>query len=118
MAEGASVTVAPTRIPFATGSLVRARGREWVVLPQDDPEVLRLRPLGGTDADAVGLFWPLEGHDLRPATFALPDPAQAGDHTAGLLLRDAVRLRPGPGRCGRRARHEPADAYRAAPRYR
>ena len=84
-----SVTVST---PYAIGSLVRARSREWVVLPQDDPEVLRLRPLGGTDADVVGLFLPLEGHDVQPATFAPPDPMQAGDHTAGLLLRDAVRL--------------------------
>lgn len=86
------MTVAPADAAFITGSLVRARGREWVVLPQDDPEVLRLRPLGGTDADVVGLFLPLEGGDVRPATFAPPDPAQAGDHTSGLLLRDAVRL--------------------------
>ncbi len=86
------MSIATADSPYVTGSLVRARGREWVVLPQDDPEVLRLRPLGGTDADVVGLFLPLEGHDVRPATFAPPDPAQAGDHTAGLLLRDAVRL--------------------------
>ncbi len=87
------MTVASTPAKaFAVGSLVRARGREWVVLPQDDAEVLRLRPLGGTDADVVGLFLPLEGHDVQPATFAPPDPTQAGDHTAGLLLRDAVRL--------------------------
>lgn len=85
-----STSAAP--VPYVTGSLVRARGREWVVLPQDDPEVLRLRPLGGTDTDAIGLFLPLEGHDVQHATFALPDPTQAGDHTAGLLLRDAVRL--------------------------
>lgn len=77
---------------YAVGSLVRARGREWVVLPRDDEEVLRLRPLGGTDDDAVGLFLPLEGSDVRPATFALPDPARAGDNTAARLLRDAVRL--------------------------
>ncbi len=77
---------------FAVGSLVRARGREWVVLPQDDDDVLLLRPLGGTDGDAVGLYLPLEGHDVSSATFALPDPAQAGDSTAATLLRDAVRL--------------------------
>jgi len=32
---------------LSIGSMVRARGREWVVLPSDDPEILRLRPLGG-----------------------------------------------------------------------
>jgi hypothetical protein len=81
---------------FAVGSLVRARGREWVVLPPEDAadgaDLLRLRPLGGTDADAVGLFLPLEGGDVEAATFPRPDPARAGDSTAALLLRDAVRL--------------------------
>lgn len=79
---------------YTVGSLVRARGREWVVLPPDpeQDEVLLLRPLGGTDDDACGLFLPLEGDDVAPATFAPPDPAQAGDSTAALLLRDAVRL--------------------------
>lgn len=82
----------PTR--FAVGSLVHARGREWVVLPQgeDGPDVLLLRPLGGTDEDASGLFLPLEGDAIRSATFPPPDPTAAGDSTAGLLLRDAVRL--------------------------
>ena len=77
---------------FAVGSLVRARGREWVVLPQDDDDVLLLRPLGGTDGDAVGLYLPLEGHDVSSASFALPDPSKSGDSTSAALLRDAVRL--------------------------
>lgn len=77
---------------FTVGSLVAARGREWVVLPNDDPELLMLRPLGGADADACGVYLPLEGHDVRPATFAAPDPAAAGDHTSARLLRDAARL--------------------------
>lgn len=34
---------------FAVGSLVKARGREWVVLPESDQELLVVRPLGGTD---------------------------------------------------------------------
>ena len=77
---------------YVPGSLVRARGREWVVLPQDDPDILMLRPLGGMERDTVGLFLPLEGHDVQEATFSVPDPAQAGDNIAGALLRDAVRL--------------------------
>lgn len=33
---------------YRPGSLVTARGREWVVLPSGgDPDLLRLRPLGG-----------------------------------------------------------------------
>ena len=36
-----------------TGSLVRTRGREWVVLPESTGEVLMLRPLGGLDEEII-----------------------------------------------------------------
>jgi superfamily II DNA or RNA helicase len=85
----ATVTRADT---FTVGSLVRARGREWVVLPPEDEDVLLVRPLGGTEADACGIFLPLEGHDVQTATFAPPDPEASGDSTGARLLRDAVRL--------------------------
>jgi superfamily II DNA or RNA helicase len=74
------------------GSLVRARGREWVVLPSQDEEILLLRPLGGTEREATGIYLPLEGEDVSDATFAPPDPATAGDSVQARLLRDAVRL--------------------------
>ena len=38
---------------FATGSLVRARGREWVVLPGSRHDLLMVRPLGGTDDETT-----------------------------------------------------------------
>ena len=45
---------------FAVGSLVRARKREWVVLPDSDDEMLLLRPLGGRDDEIAGIFLTLE----------------------------------------------------------
>jgi superfamily II DNA or RNA helicase len=75
---------------FAVGSLVKARGREWVVLPESEEEMLVLRPLGGTEDEVTGIFLPLER--VEPAQFALPDPAQNGDYRSCRLLRDAVRL--------------------------
>ena len=75
---------------FAVGSLVKARGREWVVLPESDADLLVLRPLGGTEDEVTGIYLPLE--PVEPATFALPDPAQPGDYRSCRLLRDAVRL--------------------------
>lgn len=75
---------------FAAGSLVRTRGREWVVLPESVPDFLVLRPLGGSDADVTGVLPQLES--VTAAEFALPDPNLAGDHWTGRLLRDAVRL--------------------------
>lgn len=75
---------------YAVGSLVKARGREWVVLPESEEEMLVLRPLGGTEDEVTGIFLPLE--NVEPAQFALPDPAQNGDYRSCRLLRDAVRL--------------------------
>ncbi|HLT18964.1 MAG TPA: DEAD/DEAH box helicase, partial [Thermomicrobiales bacterium] len=75
---------------FAVGSLVRARGREWVVLPESQDDLLVLRPLGGTEDEVTGIYLPLE--PVEPASFDLPDPDQIGDHRSARLLRDAVRL--------------------------
>ena len=75
---------------FAAGSLVRARGREWVVLPESADDLLLLRPLGGSDDEVAGIYTPLE--PVEPATFPLPDPTDLGDSRSSRLLRDAVRL--------------------------
>ena len=77
---------------FAVGSLVRARGREWIVLPESDEQMLILRPLGGTNDEVAGIYLPLEAPDVEPAQFKLPDPAQAGDYFSSRLLRDAIRF--------------------------
>jgi len=79
-------------MPYSPGSLVQARGREWVVLPESTEDWLVLRPLGGTDREVAGLYMPLEGTDIRPATFDLPNPTRPGDFNSCRLLRDAVRL--------------------------
>ena len=83
---------------FTVGSLVRVRGREWVVLPESTDEVVRVRPLGGTDDEVTGIFTTLE--PIEPAQFVLPDPERISDYRSERLLRAAVRLgfraRPGP----------------------
>jgi superfamily II DNA or RNA helicase len=75
---------------FTVGSLVKARGREWVVLPESDDETLVVRPLGGTDDEIAGIYLPLE--TVTSAQFDLPDPTKVGDYRSARLLRDAVRL--------------------------
>src|ERR1700733_11549168 len=77
-------------VTFAVGSLVRTRGREWVVLPESEDDLLVLRPLGGTDEEIAGVYLPLES--VESASFALPNPELLGDHRSCGLLRDAVRL--------------------------
>lgn len=75
---------------FAVGSLVKARKREWVVLPESSDDMLMLRPLGGRDEEIAGIYLPLE--KVEPASFALPNSSQLGDYRSCKLLRDAVRL--------------------------
>jgi len=53
---------------------------------------LRLRPLGGADGEITALIPELELQPVEPATFDPPNPAQAGNHSAAMLLRDALRL--------------------------
>jgi hypothetical protein len=77
---------------FSICSLVRVRERDWVVLPSDDPEILKLRPLSGSEAEACGILKALEGNDIRQAEFPEPNPERAGDFIARRLLRDAARL--------------------------
>ena len=45
---------------FTVGSLVKARGREWVALPESDEHMLIMRPLGGTEDEVTGIYVPLE----------------------------------------------------------
>ena len=84
-------------LDYLPGNLVRARGREWVVQADthqgDGGSLLRLRPLGGADEDTITLIPELEFEPVTPATFAWPNPEQAGNHAAALLLRDALRLK-------------------------
>lgn len=76
----------------AAGSLVRTRGRDWVVLPSREPDVLKLRPLTGGENEAIGVFLPLEGNTVTSTSFAPPDTALAGDAVGARLLLDAARL--------------------------
>jgi hypothetical protein len=84
--------VTTTELPaFQVGGLVRARGREWVVLPQSEPpRFLVLRPLGGSDDEVAGVFPALE--QVSPAVFEAPDPGDAGTAVSAGLLRTALRI--------------------------
>ena len=82
-----------TQANFLPGNLVRARGREWVVESDSQPDWLRLRPLGGADDDIIALIPELEYQSVAAATFPWPDAARPGNHAAALLLRDALRLK-------------------------
>lgn len=76
---------------FSPGAIVRARGRDWIVLPGSVGDVLRLRPLSGSEEDAALIHLEVEP-DVEPATFPRPTPAMEAGQEAALLLRDALLL--------------------------
>ena len=80
-------------LQFKPGDLVRARGREWVVLPEPRADILKLRPLGGAEEDATLIYLPMEPEPPSAAIFDLPDAHKPGSQEAALLLRDALRLK-------------------------
>ncbi|MGW5557049.1 helicase-related protein [Micromonospora sp. NPDC003944] len=77
-------------IQYSPGSLVAARGREWVVLPDSVPGFLLARPLNGDTEFTTGLFL----REVTPAEFPPPtaETGQVGDHLAADLLRTALRI--------------------------
>lgn len=79
---------------FQPGKLVSLRGREWVVLPSDDKELLVVKPLGGSDDEITGIYLPLEISSDAPidARFDPPTADDLGDITTARLLYDAARL--------------------------
>lgn len=79
-------------VRFSPGDLVEARGREWVVLPSPDDDILNVRPLSGSEADAQRIALALEANPVRPARFAPPTPERRDTQDGARLLADALRL--------------------------
>ena len=77
---------------FTPGDLVRARGREWVALPDLRPGVMALRPLSGNENDVVILDPSLEINPVEAARFDLPADARPTVQAKAALLADALRL--------------------------
>lgn len=81
------------QVSFQPGSIVSARGREWVVLPKSDGDILHLRPIGSGEDSLTVLYAPLERTPVVQATFPMPTVQEAGIQSAGLLFRDALMLK-------------------------
>ena len=79
-------------INLEIGSIVNFRGREWIVMPSPDDELINLRPIAGGEQDGCTVFLPIEGETIKTASFPIPDENDLGDFDATRLLRSAVRL--------------------------
>lgn len=101
---------------FKTGTLVEFRNRPWVVQKSNDDEMIIIKPLGGTDAEIVGLYKPLYGDDFQLKSYEFRRPTaedieRTGYQSAARLLYNACRLSfrdiAGPFQCLGRLSFEP-----------
>ncbi len=82
------------------GSIVRFRDRDWILLPSNDVQIFRLRPLAGAIDEAVKVhktlaelmqaYLPEEG--IRLSQFPLPSSDDVSDVSSAHLLWQAARL--------------------------
>ncbi|OGR01324.1 MAG: helicase [Deltaproteobacteria bacterium RIFOXYD12_FULL_50_9] len=79
---------------YQPGKLVSLRGRDWIVLPSDDKDLLLVKPLGGSDDEIAGIYLPLDVESDRPADarFDVPTALDLGDISTARLLHDSARL--------------------------
>ena len=103
---------------FSPGDMVRARGREWIVLPSPSEGLLNVRPLSGSDDEARLIVPELEQPPVEAATFAPPGSDRLDTQDGARLLADALRLSlrrgAGPFRCAAHLGVEPR-AYQLVP---
>lgn len=101
---------------FKTGTLIEYRNRPWVIQQSTDPELLVIKPLGGTDAESIGLYRPLYGEDLDIKSYDFRKPTSKdigvnGYQASARILYNACRLSfrdiAGPFQCLGRLSFEP-----------
>lgn len=101
---------------YKTGTLVEFRGRPWVVQQSGDRDLMVIKPLGGTDVEAIGLYLPLyqDGIDIHSYNFRRPSAEDIGKNSyksAARVLYNACRLSfrdiAGPFQCLGRLSFEP-----------
>jgi len=102
------------------GTLISYRSRDWMVLPSDDKDLLRIKPLGGSDEEETAIYLPMQmpGEEVKPAHFEEPTVNEMGDFQSAKLLFDASRLSfrnaSGPFRCMGKLSFRPR-AYQLVP---
>lgn len=81
-------------IALQPGKLVNLRGRTWIVLPSEDPALLVVKPLGGSEEEIAGIYLPLGMESDQPtdASFTPPTKDDLGDISTARQLYDSARL--------------------------
>jgi superfamily II DNA or RNA helicase len=102
------------------GELIHYRHRDWMVLPSESPDLLRIKPIGGSEEEETAVFLPLmmPHEEIKSANFPEPDPSQVGSFETARLLYNAFRLSfrnaAGPFRCMGKLSFRPR-AYQLVP---
>src|SRR5712671_2980838 len=80
------------------GTLIHARGREWVVLPDSTDDLLMARPVGGLDEEVTGIL-PAVETVAPPPSGCPPRPTSAiSPPASSCATRHASPRAPPPGR--------------------
>lgn len=87
------------------GTLIHYRKRDWMVLPSDDIDILRIKPLGGSEEEETAVYLPITilNEKITSAHFDEPKSNEIGAFETARILFDASRLSfrnaAGPFRC-------------------
>lgn len=90
---------------YKPGTLLSFRGRDWVVLPNSNPSLLMLKPVGGSDDEITAVFLPLNmpGDEVKETKFPDPSINDLHNFASARMLYEATRLSfrnaSGPFRC-------------------
>ena len=79
---------------FTPGTLVKARGRRWVVQPSDNADLLVIKPLGGSEEETTAIYMPLRFPEDQVEQDRFPEPVKEdlGDIGTAKQLYNAARL--------------------------
>lgn len=74
---------------YKTGTLIEFRNRPWVVQQSGEDELMMIKPLGGTDAETIGLYLPLYGDELNIQSYNFRRPT--ADDIGKIVIRHLQR---------------------------
>lgn len=88
------MTESITNQDIKPGMLVYFRHRQWVVLPSNDKDIVQLKPIGGSDAEATAVYRPLQlpSDSMYKAEFQYPEKKDLADFQSAKILYNAAKL--------------------------